>query len=80
MQGVGIDRVWVPPLASLGEQQREFASILGINAAAMSDSETSNAAFVERLGIPPDNPLAQQIMSCRFEFVETIQIRKRIIT
>jgi len=70
--GLGITRVWVPRLSSLGEQHLEFARALGMNPKAMVDYSTSNAELLKLLEIDEYSQQAMEINEAfRFEFVDT---------
>lgn len=67
--GLGIDRVWVPKLSSVGPQQEEFMKALGVNPVALTDYETSNEDLIKLLELDPKGDAARQIRdSYRFEF------------
>lgn len=69
--GLGIDRVWVPKLSSVGEQQEEFMKALGVNPVALTDYETSNEDLIKMLELDPKSDAAKKIRNeYRFEFVE----------
>jgi hypothetical protein len=69
--GLGIDRVWVPKLSSIGEQHEEFMKALGVNPVALTDYETSNKDLINMLGLDPKSDSAKQIVdSYKFEFAD----------
>jgi hypothetical protein len=70
--GLGIDRVYMPRLSSLGEEHAMFAKAIGMNPSAYADHATSNDEFVEAMGEKLSEENAEHIHKvCRFEFVDT---------
>lgn len=78
--GLGITRVYVPKLSTLGDQHREFAKALGMNPKAMTDNNTSNEDFIDMLELEPDSEQAKFIRETyRFEFVAEPPLRPCIV-
>ena len=69
--GLGITRVWVPKMSSLGEQHLEFAKALGVNPMALATYDYSNEDLITELGLDKYSEDAATIRDTfRFEFVD----------
>jgi len=69
--GLGITRIWVPKLSSLGDQHMEFAKALGVNPVGLSNYATSNADLIKLLELDPYGKEAYDLMQAfRFEFAD----------
>lgn len=67
--GVGIIRVYVPKLSTLGDQLVEFAKALGVNPLALQNYNVSNEDFIKEMSLDDDSATMVRKM-CRFEFVD----------
>jgi len=69
--GLGITRVFVPKLSSLGDQHLEFANALGVNPMGLSNYSTSNQEFLEFFDIDRYSEEGRSMLErYRFEFVD----------
>lgn len=69
--GLGITRVFVPKLSSLGDQHLEFANALGVNPMGLSNYSTSNEEFLAYFDIDRHSEEGRSMIdSYRFEFVD----------
>lgn len=69
--GVGITRVFVPKMSTLGDQHKEFAAALGVNPLALQTYNASNEDFIASMEIDPTSDEANMVRRMfRFEFVD----------